>query len=74
MIIGYFDVICIAVLKTKTDPPLIIDRNGVLPFSIVFQRMQSIAGWHLQVLKIGRQVYILQPAHGPPLQISGYAL
>lgn len=34
MVIGYFDVKCVAIDPTKTDTPLIVYPNAVLSFSI----------------------------------------
>jgi len=39
VIITNFDIICVATNKSKTDAPLVIDRNGILSFAIAFKRM-----------------------------------
>jgi hypothetical protein len=43
VIVADFDVIGIAVDESKTDSPLVIDGNGVLPDSVVLKGMQPIA-------------------------------
>jgi hypothetical protein len=39
----------IPIRKAEADPPLVIDRDGVLPGAVAFERMQPIAGRDLQV-------------------------
>jgi len=50
MVIGYFDVIRVAIDKTETDSPLFIDGYGMLSLSGAVKRMQSIAGGHPEVV------------------------
>lgn len=44
MIINNFHVVSVAILPNKTDAPLLIDANRMLPFAIPVQRFQLISG------------------------------
>jgi len=37
VVIGYFKVVCVAVLPGETDAVLIVDANAVLPFAVSSQ-------------------------------------
>ena len=50
----------IALLPSKTDPPLIVDAHAVLPRSITGQFLESIARRHTQVIQRGRRVELDQ--------------
>jgi hypothetical protein len=65
VVVGYLDIVCIAVLEAKADPPLIVDANGVLPFSISAQDVKPIAGRDPEIIKPRRKVNILQSLHRP---------
>ena len=60
MVVTDFNVVGIAVGEAKTDPPLVIDGNGVLPLPIALEGMEAVAGRHLEILKARRQIYVLQ--------------
>ena len=45
MIIYDFNIICIAVLPPKANPPLIVNTDAVLSLPVTFKRFQLIAGW-----------------------------
>ena len=66
MIVADLDVMRVAVSESKTDPPLIIHGDGVLSLAVTLQSMKAVARWHLQVVKSGRQIDILQLARGSP--------
>jgi hypothetical protein len=44
VIVDNLDIVGIAVVPTKTEPPLVIDANAVLAFSVGSQRFQSVSG------------------------------
>jgi hypothetical protein len=46
----------------------------VLPLAIALERMESIPGWHLQVIQVRRQVDILEFASGSLGYIRGESL
>ena len=51
MVIGYFNIVGIAIDETETDSPLVIDWNGMLPFSAAFKSVQPVTRWYAQVDK-----------------------
>jgi hypothetical protein len=60
MVVADFNVIRVAIFKTKTDSPLIINGDRMLPFSITFQRVQPIARWTSQVIQRCSEIHILK--------------
>ena len=65
MIICYFNIICVAMNKSKTDPPLVTHRNGELSFPFSFQLMKPVGERNLQVLQTRCEVKIFKPSHRP---------
>ena len=51
MKIHNFDIVRIATLPSKANPPLVIDTDAVLTQPVVFQHFQFIAGRLPQILK-----------------------
>ena len=74
MVVADLDVMRIAVDKPEADAPLSVHRDRVLPLSVVLERMQAIARWHLQVIQAGRQVDVFQLADGTPGDVGRKAL
>ncbi len=70
MVIGNLNIIRIAVLKTETYPPLIVDRNCVLSYPISFQGMKAVTWGYLQIIQTGSKINIFQTANGPSKQIG----
>jgi len=60
MIVADFHIESVTILKPKADSPLIVNRNGMLPFTIIGKLMQLIAWWHLQIIKTRGQVDVFQ--------------
>jgi hypothetical protein len=56
VIVTDFDFVRIAGLKSEANAPLIIDRDGMLPLSIILQCMEPIAWRNCQVVKAGREI------------------
>jgi hypothetical protein len=54
----------VVVLEAEAGPPLIIDRDGVLPDAVVFERAQSIAGRNTKVADLRHLVNGLESAQG----------
>ena len=67
MIIHNFHVVDIAIAPSKTDAPLVVDANAVLPFSIAFQRFQAIAWRRPQIAKFGGDIQLPQLSLGHAL-------
>jgi hypothetical protein len=42
MVVHDFDVVRITFVPTEAQPPLIVDSDGVLPFSVALEGLQSI--------------------------------
>lgn len=70
MIVRYLDFIRVAIREPETDTPLVVDRYGVEIRAIAFERMQTVAGGNLQIIKPGRVVDILQLSDGSPNDIG----
>ena len=51
MVVGNLDVMCFAIEPAKTESPLIVDANAVLPCSIAGQFLQAIAWGNSQVFQ-----------------------
>jgi hypothetical protein len=51
VVIRDFDLICVSVPPYKTDAPLIIHPDTVLPFPVVAEYFQVIAGRHPQIFE-----------------------
>ena len=66
MIVTYFDVVGISVDELKTDAPLVIDGDRVLPLPVTLERVEPITWRDLQVVQPRSQVDILQFARRPP--------
>jgi len=52
VIIGDLHLVCIAVLPDKTYPPLFVDTNAVLAFTVSLQFFEPVTRWYLQILKV----------------------
>ena len=66
MVVANLDVIRIAVDEPEADAPLSVHRDGVLPQSVILERIQAIAPRHLQVIHADLQVDVFQLANGAP--------
>lgn len=51
MIVHDFNIKNISILPAKTNPPLVIDADAVLSFTVTFQGFQPVAGRDLEVLQ-----------------------
>jgi len=60
MIVANFNVVRVALLKPKTDSPLIVNGDRILPFALPVERMQPIARWTFQVIQHGSKIHILK--------------
>jgi hypothetical protein len=55
MIVNDFHFHCVTVFPSETYPPLLVDANAPLPGAVATQQLQTVAGWHPQ---------LLNPTHG----------
>ena len=60
MVIADFNGEGIAIFKSEADSPLVINRYGMLPLTIIGQSMQLIARRYFQIIKACRQVNVFQ--------------
>jgi hypothetical protein len=74
MIIGQFDVICIAVHESKANPPLVVHGDGILSLPIMLQLVQPIARRNLQIVHVSSQIEIFQPSQDPLAKIRRKSL
>jgi hypothetical protein len=56
MIIHNFNAVRIAFMPLETNAPLIVHPDGVLPFSVTLQGMESVAGVEHQGFKVRRSM------------------
>ena len=60
MVVAYLDVVGISINEAEADTPLIIHRDGILPFPLILERMKPIAWRHPEIIELGRKVHIFQ--------------
>ena len=58
MVIRYFNIIGVTVLKMEADSPLIINGYGIRTLPIPLQGMEAIAGRNIQIIPAGGQINI----------------
>ena len=51
VIIGDFNVMCVAILPAEADAPLLVDADAVLPTTVSLERFQAIGGRYFQVFQ-----------------------
>jgi hypothetical protein len=67
VIVDDFHFVTIAIAPNKTDPPLIVDPNRVLPFTVSMQCFQLISGRRRQNAQLRGCVKLEQFPNGNPL-------
>ena len=66
MVADEFHVRGIRAGPAKTDPPLVVDPNAVLPGAIAFELLQPVAGRHSKVIECFRGIQSDEfPEHRP---------
>lgn len=60
MVVAHFDLVGVAIFKSKADPPLIIYGNRVLPLPVSGEWVQAITGRHSQVVQLFRQMHVFK--------------
>ena len=53
-------IISITILELEANSPLVINSNGVLPFSFRGKRMKAISWWYFQIIELCGHVYIFK--------------
>jgi hypothetical protein len=51
MVVHNLDITGIALSPHKTNPPLIVNSNAVLPLSISTQGFQAVSWWNAQIIQ-----------------------
>lgn len=64
VVVAELDVVRVTVFETEAKTPLIVHRDGVLPRAIASQRVQAIAGWHLEIGDSVRDMHGLELPQG----------
>jgi len=64
MVVTDLNVVGITVDEPEADPPLIVDRNRILPSAIARKLMESISRRDPQIIQSRCQVYVLKLAGG----------
>jgi hypothetical protein len=65
MVIADLNVTCVAINEPKADPPLVVYRYRVLPFSVALERMKPVARRRLQIVQPHGQVQVLELSGRP---------
>jgi hypothetical protein len=52
MVVGYFNVVGIPLMPSKTYPPLIVNADAVLSLAVAGKLLKPIARRHLQVIQM----------------------
>ncbi len=68
MVVRDLDLVGVAVLPAKADPPLIVDADAVLPRPVALQRLEPIARRDPQGIEPGRGVQLRELAPGHRVQ------
>jgi hypothetical protein len=66
VVVGYLHVVRIAINESETNPPLIVDRDRMLPLPVPFERVEPVAGRRTQIAKPSGKVDIFQLSHRAP--------
>src|SRR5260370_32692899 len=70
MIIYDLYLFCVAALPEETNPPLIIDGDAVLPFTISLESLQPIRWRQAQILESGGGINRIELHEGSLLNIT----
>jgi hypothetical protein len=66
VIVRYFDIVGITIIKPETDTPLIVDVDRILSLSVPSELMKPIAGRNLEIFYSRRQIHVLKLSSRPP--------
>ena len=76
MVVHNLHIVDIAIMPSKTDSPLLVDTDAVLPLAISLQCFQVVAGWAVEICQHRRAVQLTQFSLGDSFKCAeaGYAL
>jgi len=60
MIIGDLYVLRLALAPAEANPPLVVDPNAILPCTVPFERLQTVARGNKEVLQRGGAMQVLE--------------
>jgi len=69
MVVNDLDIVCVTIPKTEADPPLVIDRDRILPLSISLQAVQAVTGWNPEIIQATFIINVFKPPESPFQQI-----
>lgn len=76
MVIGYFDIICIAINELEAYAPLVVNRYRMLSASVILQRVKAVTRWRFKIINTRCKVNILESAYSSSekirLKFSGF--
>jgi hypothetical protein len=70
MVVHNLDITGIALSPHKTNPPLIVNSNAVLPLSISTQGFQAVSWWNAEIIQRFRPMEQQQLSSGDPLKCA----
>jgi hypothetical protein len=70
MVVHNLDITSIALSPHKTNPPLIVNSNAVLPPSISTQGFQTVSWWNAQIIQRFRSMEQQQLSSSYPLKCA----
>lgn len=62
---------CVFILPAEADPPLIVDSNAMLAFTIAGKGFKPVAGWNTELLEYGCFINDTEFIKGPALYFNG---
>jgi hypothetical protein len=71
MVVNDPDIIGCSVMPSKTDPPLLIDADAVLPPPIALQRFEPIAGRYAEIVQRSGLIQHTQLTQSSRLDLYG---
>ncbi len=71
MVVGQFDIESVAILESETDPPLIVNRYGILAFPFPAEFVESIASRDFEIFETRGEMDVLQSSHRASPNIGG---
>jgi len=70
MVIGDFDPIRVAIRPRKTDSPLVVDADAVLPFPVAPEALQPVSRRHPKVFEVTGIIQYSQLATADALNLN----
>lgn len=65
---------CVTVFSLKTNPPLLVDPDAVLPLATAFEGLKLIRGWEHEIAQLRCAIQVLQFLTNSLLDLTVQAL